>query len=242
MISIILDALILLICVLIIVHGIRAGFIKSVMGFLKGIVSFLVAYAFTPTVGAFINERFILPSVSGNISDTIRSLVEKSEGTSSVSDLFSEMPEPLLQIMNRYGATSGAVKESLATATGKEGAIKSASDAIAGPISGTISNCIAFIALFVASFIILVIVTAILDSVFHLPVLKTANKVLGAVFGVLEAFLFAYVISNLAGIACQALESVDPGLFGEKVVNDSFIMKFFVRTDFLKLISGVIKG
>ena len=63
MIGIAVDAVILIICVFIIIRGVRAGFIKSVMGLLKGIVSFIAAYAFTPYLGAFIKEKFILPSL-----------------------------------------------------------------------------------------------------------------------------------------------------------------------------------
>lgn len=243
MIGIAIDAVILLICVIIIIRGVRAGFIKSVMGLLKGVVSFIAAYAFTPYLGAFIKDRFVLPSLSGNIADTIRSVVRDAEGADAVSKILSGANEAVNNvgsILERYGVTAKEAADAASTAPTKEAAVKTAADTIAGPVAGTISNCIAFILIFIAVFLVLVLLTHILDSIFHLPVLNTANKVLGLIFGLLEAALFAYVLSNIAGFAVRALESVAPDIFGQKVIDGSYIMRFFIKLDLLKLISGVI--
>ncbi len=243
MMGIVIDAIILIICVIIIIRGIKAGFIKSVMGLLKGVVSFIAAYAFTPLLGGLIKDRFILPSLSGNIADTIRSVVRDAESVDAVSKIISgagNAVNNIGSIMERYGATAEDVADAAAASPTKEAAVKAAADTIADPVAGTIANCIAFILIFIAVFLVLVLLTHILDSIFHLPVLNTANKVLGLVFGILEAFLFAYVLSNIAGFTISALESVDPNVFGQKVIDGSFIMKFFIKIDLLKLISGVL--
>ena len=242
MIGILIDVLILIICTIIIIRGVRAGFIKSVMGLLKGIVSFIAAYAFTPLLGSLIKEKMILPSLSGNIADTLGSLVRNSEGVESVTKLISEAGDIVGGIMERYGVAPETVADAASSAPAKEAAVKSAADAIASPVAGTISNCIAFVAIFALVFLVLVIVTHILDTVFHLPVLNTANKVLGLVFGILEALLFAYILSNIAGFAVKALASVDTRMFGQKVIDSSYVMRFFIKLDLFKLLSGLIGG
>ena len=243
MIGIVIDALILVICVIIIIRSVRAGFIKSVMGLLKGVVSFIAAYAFTPYLGDFIRDKFILPSMSGNIADTIRSVVRDADGVSGVSKIISDAEKTVNSIgsmLERYGVTSQEAADAASAAPTKEAAVKAAADSIASPVAGIIANCIAFILIFITVFLILLLLTHILDSIFHLPVLNTANKVLGILFGVLEAFIFAYVLSNVFGFALRALESVDPNVFGQKVIDGSFIMRFFIKIDLLKLISGVL--
>ena len=245
MIGIVIDVIILIICVIIVIRGVRAGFIKSVMGLLKGIVAFIAAYAFTPYLGAFIRDKFILPPMSGNIADTIRSVVQDTDGVSGVSKLISEARDSVNSvgtILERYGVTAKEAADAASTAPTKEAAVNAAADTIASPVAGIISNCIAFILIFVVVFLVLVLLTHILDSIFHLPVLNTANKVLGLVFGILEALVFAYVLSNVAGFALRALESVAPNVFGQKVIDGSFIMRFFIKIDLLKLISGVLSA
>ncbi len=245
MIGILVDVLIFIVCVIIIIRGVRAGFIKSVMGLLKGVVAFIAAYAFTPLLGGFIKEKFILPSLSGNIADTIRSVVRDADGVEAVSKIISEANNAATNvggILERYGVTAQEAADAASTAPTKEAAVNSAADTIASPVAGTIANCIAFFLIFITVFLLLVILTHILDSVFHLPVLKTANKLFGLIFGIIEAFIFAYVLSNVAGFALRALESVDPNLFGQKVIDASFLMRFFIKIDLLKLISGVISA
>ena len=237
--SIVLDVLILAVCGLVIFRAARSGFIKSVMGLLRGITAFIAAYAFTPMVGRFIKERFILGSLSGNISDTIRSLTS-GDGAKNVADLFREVPDALGQIIGRYGADAGEIGKAVGGVASREAAIKTASDAIANPVAVTISNCIAFILIFAIVFLALVIVTAILDAVFHLPVLNGVNKAFGLIFGVAEALLFAWVISYVAAAAVRALGSVDPNTFGEQVIEKSYIMKFFLSFNLLGVIGNVL--
>lgn len=241
-VSIIVDALIVVVAVIIVVNGIRLGFVKSVMGLLKGIVSFIAAYAFTPYLGGFIKERFILPAMSSNISGTIGSLAEPSAGIKGVTDLFTDVPDAVRQIMDRYGSSGEAVHEAVAASTSRDAAVKSAADAIASPIAGTLSNCIAFVLIFAAVFLAFVIVTAILDKIFRLPVLNVANRAFGAAFGVLEAVIFAYVLSNVSAALIGYLGSVNPGLFGQRVIDNSHVMRFFLEHDIFSLFGGVFRG
>ena len=242
MIGVVADLLILGLSVFIIIRGVKSGFIKSVMRLVRGFVAFIAAYAFAPLLGGFINSRFILPSMSGSIAGTIRSLVEKSDGVRAVVDLFTEMPDAVKQITDRYGVTPETVTEAVASSPSKEAAINRAAETIAGGVSGVISNCIAFVIIFVAVFIALVILTVILDSVFHLPVLKTANKVFGTVFAIIEALLIAYVISNLFGAGVRALEPVNPAVFGQKVIDKTLIVRFFTKYDLFQMLVNVFRA
>ncbi len=242
MISIVADLVIVAICIFILIRGIKAGFIKSFMRLLRGVVAFIAAYAFTPTLGALINSRFILPAMSKGIGDTIRSLVEKTDGVQAVTDLFSQAPDAVTQILSRYGVSTGIVNEAIVSMPSKEAAVNGAAEAIAGPVSTMISNSIAFTLIFASVFILLAIVTVILDSVFHLPVLNTANRIFGAVFAVAEAFLLAYVLSNLAGAGFRAFAAFNPEMFGQKVIDRSYVMRFFAEHDFLNMIVNVIRG
>lgn len=238
--SIIIDVLIVAVCGIVIFMAVRSGFIKSVMGLLRGITAFVAAYAFTPIVGRFIKERFILGSLSGNISETIRSLTNGKEGSEGVAALFREVPDALKQIIGRYGADAGKIGETVEGISGKETAIKTASDAIANPVAVTISNCLAFILLFIAVYLLLVLLTVILDAVFHLPVLNGVNRAFGLVFGIAEALLLAWIISYVAAAAVRALGSVDPNTFGEQVISKSYVMRFFLSFNLLGVIGNVL--
>ena len=238
--SILLDGIILIVCAVIIFKSIKAGFIKSVMGLIKGIASFIAAYAFTGTLGNIIKEKFIIGGLSGNIEDTLHSLAPGGEGTQSLENLIKEMPDALNQIVERYGAQTDNLTQIVKDSPSGEDAVKKVADCIADPIAGSISNVIAFILIFAAVFIALTIITALLDAVFHLPVLHGANKLFGIAFGVAEALLFAFVLSYLGAELMKALGSVDSKLFGEQVIENSVILKFFSNHNLLDIIGNVI--
>ena len=112
-------------------------------------------------------------------------------------------------------------------------------DYIAQPVADLLSGAAAFLGLFLAAFIVLSLVTLLLDAVFHLPVLNSANRLFGLVFGVAAAALFAFLFSSAAASIITGLGSVDSKLFGAHVVESSIVMRFFSSVDLFGLVETV---
>ena len=87
--SFILDAILIVMCIVCVAVGTKRGFVKTVMSLLSSVISAIAAYTFTPYFANFIKEKFLMESVSGGIADTIRSLVPASDGSYDLSSLFS---------------------------------------------------------------------------------------------------------------------------------------------------------
>ena len=95
------DVIVLAICASIIFRAVKHGFVKSVMGLVKGVVAFIAAYAFTPVVGDYIYKNFALDRISDAISTSIKSLSEGAAGTFDLAGMYEEMPEMLRHIIER---------------------------------------------------------------------------------------------------------------------------------------------
>ena len=78
-----------------------------------------------------------------------------------------------------------------------------------------------------AALIALKLITFILDLICRLPVLATLNSLLGFVFGLANALIGAWVITNLAVGLTHALNAVKPDIFNQSVIDGSIIVKFF---------------
>ncbi len=240
--SIAIDIIIAVVCVTAAIKAYKAGLVKSVMRLVKGIASFIAAYAFSPTFGDWICDNIVLGRVSDGIRKTIESLSRTESGSFNLSKMFGEMPDSLLQIIERYKVDKGALGgmcENVTDASAE--AVDKLSVYIAEPISHSLSNAAAFVLIFIGAFLALSIATYIVDAVFHLPVLNGVNKFLGLVFGVAEALLFAVLLSSAAAAIVTALGSYDSNLFGEHVVNNSIIMKLFSSVDLFGLIDISVK-
>lgn len=240
--NLIFDGIVLAAALLSIILGAKRGFIKSVMGVCTLIAALFVAYAFTPPLSAYIESRPFIRSISSSITDTIKSLSANDRGTYDLDRLFADMPDAFRQIVDRYKADPEELMESVSPAADSAaGTVDTLSDLIAEPVAGAISGALAFLGLFVATVIALKILTWLLDLIFQLPVLKSANSMLGFLFGVVAALVWAWVLSSLSVTLIGAMSSISPDLFSETIVDNTVIIKFFSSLNLNELLDYVIR-
>lgn len=235
------DGLLLAVAVVVIIIGAKRGFIKSIMGICTLVAALFVAFAFTPTVSVYIEETAFMRDISGNISDTITSLSQNEEDSYNLSRLFSEMPDAFKQILDRYNANERELADAISpTPDADKSTVDDLSTMIADPVVSAVSGVLAFLALFVLSVIVLKLLTWILDLVFQLPVLKTANTLLGLVVGVLNALVWMWVLSALSVIFIRAMSSVSPEYFSETLIENTVLLQFFATDGFGNVLRMVI--
>ena len=107
--------------------------------------------------------------------------------------------------------------------------VKKVAEFIADPIADSISSTIAFVSIFVGVFIVLSILTKTVDTVFHLPVLNSVNKLFGLLFGGVEALILVIFICNAGSALILAFGSLDSSTFGQNLLDSTFIMKNVMR-------------
>ena len=232
----VLDLVLLGICFLVIFFSAKRGFVRSIMGFASKIIALVVAYTFTPAVSEFIKTRFLMSPLSSSISSAIKSYVAVGEGYD-----FSSISERIPDVLERY-LISGediAAKVDAAGKTGEE-ALRYVSEQIADKVCGMIATAIAFVGLFVVTCFALWLVTVIVDAIFKLPVLRTANTVLGVVFGVFSAALIALVYCAAVSMLVGALGAVAPKYFGADVLERTIIVKYLANKDILDITKNLI--
>lgn len=238
----VIDIILVAVSVLIIFKAARNGLVKSVMGLLKGVVSLIAAYAFTPALSEWLYEKFVLRQISGSIADSISSMSQTEAGKFNLEKMFGDMPDVLNQIITRYGADKAHLGEMCTGLTeGSSETVNHIANYIADPVASGISTSIAFIVLFVGIFLALSLLTYVVDAVFHLPVLHGVNKMLGLLFGVAEALLFCVLLGYGASMLMGYLGSLDSGIFGESVVQNSVIMRMMSSLDLLGIAEGIVK-
>lgn len=235
------DGIILAVGIIAIIVSAKRGFIKSIMGICTLIAALFVAFAFTPNVSRYIENSPIIMEVSENISDTLKSLSRKDTDSYDLARLFTDMPDSFQQILDRYGADASDLKETVTPAPDAAAEdVSDLSELIADPVVSAISGVLAFLALFVVTVIVLKLLTWILDLIFQLPVLKTANTLLGLVVGVVNALVWAWVLSALSVIFIRAMSSISPEYFSETLIENTIILRFFADDNFGNILRMVI--
>lgn len=235
------DIVILAICVFTVIRAYKKGLVKSVMGFARGLVSLIAAYAFTPTLAEFIYDKFLLGGISGGISESIASLSKVGEGVFDLDAMFAEMPETLSRIIGRYGTDSDALGKLCDGLSGVgDDAVSRVSEFIASPVANGLSVAIAFILLIAVFNFALGVLTFIVDAIFHLPVLNGANKLLGLGFGIAQAAVLCIVLGYAASLLMGYLGSLDGELFGSHAIDSSLIMRTMSSFDLFGINTAAI--
>ncbi|MBQ8187460.1 MAG: CvpA family protein, partial [Clostridia bacterium] len=94
--------------------------------------------------------------------------------------------------------------------------------------------------LFLAVLIVLSLMTGLLDLIFTLPVLRSANMLLGFLLGVVEAAFFACLLATVMSVLIQSLGAIDPGTFGTDVVDDTIICRFVLKHNMLERLMSAL--
>lgn len=238
--SFFLDALLIVICLAIIIVSTKRGFVRSLLGLVSKIVALIAAYTFTPALASFLKTRYILDSLVGNIQTTLRQYVFVN-GEYNFSALTENIPDGVSNLLSRYGVTSEKLSESISSAqSGGEEALRSVSRAIADPVASMISTAAAFILIFFAACLVLWIVTAVINAAFKLPVLNTANTVMGFVFGVCSAVIVMFAYSTLVSVLVSSLGAISQDRFGAHVIESTLLVKFFSQPGLISIVQNII--
>lgn len=243
MINLLLDVLVIAVMAGSIIYGYKKGFVKSLMSLVSGIVSVFVAYTFTPMLSAWLNTKYILDAISKGIAETFASAAKTSGDVAGeiVYDLTKMFENPQIKtIIERFGADAGAV-EGVAGEAEIVGfdMINKLAVTVAKPVANTVSTVAAFLILFIGAAVVLKIVTLIISGLFKLPVLKSMDKALGIVSGIICAAFLGWVLSLAIEVALSALVTVAPGVVTENTFNNTIIVKFFAENSILDLFSKI---
>lgn len=225
--SLVLDAIILFFVICIVWSAARRGFVRAFMNLLTTVASFIVAYVYTPTLAAIIDEKLILSPITGDIHATLRSLAlnPKTE-LFDLDKLAADVPAPLVNMLDRYNVDLNEFLDKIRGLVDcPEETVYGFAEEIATPVSSVISAALAFIIILLGASIVLKLITELLDYIFMLPALKSANTVLGVIFGVIEGAAVACVLAMALSNLVQIMGSIDPNLFGADVLENTLICK-----------------
>ncbi len=223
----ILDVVAIIIFLLTVISCRRKGFFRSFFGLIKVILALVVAYTFMPTVAYFYRTSFVERLVSRNVAERINVLAQKTADGLNLNKLFADMPSEFSDILSRYGADGKKLAERFGAI--EDAALDSVNDlasSITSKVVHGISDTLAFATLFIASLIILTVVIWLMGMILKLPVLSGIDKGLGFIFGLISGILLVWIYSNLITYAVETIEILKPGILGQNVIDNTFIVKY----------------
>jgi uncharacterized membrane protein required for colicin V production len=198
----ILDVLILVIFFGTIINYTGKGFVKSILGFGRTLISAVLTWVFGPTLANVIADRIIGNKIAEKTYNILAAGFEGTAETFDLSQLFKQAPEGFVRLVQRFGGNLADLETKFGNMTAAtQQDLVALSDSIAQPITTVISKLFGYLLVFLASYLLFALLAMLLTKIFELPLLKQINRflgfLLGLAFGVLNTFIFCFFSTYL---------------------------------------------
>lgn len=179
-----------------VVLGYFRGFIKTILSMAAVVLCVIVAKEYCDAVAAWLSRTYVHPALVSAVSNAISTNL--SGGAQAI---LNAVPDAVTQAASAAGVSVSALVEGISTADVTPVAERIATAAEQTMLGGLLQAA-AFVALFLALRLLAGILIFIIDIAFKLPVLKTVNRAVGAVFGALKGVV--WVLVGILGLSAVA--------------------------------------
>ena len=171
----------------------KKGLIASVSHLLSLIGGIIFARMFSFVLDGFLYRRVFEPLLHDTVKATLSGALESAEaGANAAMDAVLASANEIVAKFSSLGLSLPEIArpEGIADA---DALTQSVAAEIAAPIATWLSEMCAYIVLFFVGYIILRIVFSLLNLLAKLPIIKSVNRLLGAVVGLLLAALYTFI-------------------------------------------------
>lgn len=204
------DVLLILIMLSNIIIGIRLGFVKALLTFVRFIAAYVLAKLYSVKLTSYIIENTNWENaLSEKIGKSLSSFLAKNPNAQSWREQvnLTNMPD----LLEKYA------QELLDTAS------KSLTD-FAEYLSDNLARLslelVSFVAIFVSVLILARLLIAILDALSKLPLINTANRLGGALIGAVKGLLYCFLFATLLYLANMlGMDSLSPAINASKWIS-----------------------
>lgn len=228
--SFLLDLIIIAIAAFTIYFAAKNGFVKTAISAISFVLAIVVTSMFATPLANTLKETSIADTVETATTEAItNALINDPVGVEGLLDGKSEEFNKLLTLAQIDKSELAAWYES--NIVNSDNGTSLIASRIAEPIVDIVATTVALIVLFIGTQIVLSIAAFFLNRVASLPILRTANKALGIVLGVVLALLrvclFCFVmnllIENSAFIGNDFISGLNP--------ESTFLFEMFSKID-----------
>lgn len=221
------DTVLVLLFAVMVIYGIKEGFVRMALNTVAVFVAFIIAKTLSPGFASAFYNTFLSERVYESIQDKLAVSGNSGQAAKQAAAVLESIPEFAANIANSIGIDlNGLTSQVKQMELSGASLARDLTDKVAAPILTAVMQVVMFVVLLIIFYLILLVVIRIVDRVFKLPVLKTANRFLGGILGVVKGGVLVFLICVVLGL-----------LFGSG--GDSFISKSVESSYLVDFVNGI---
>lgn len=222
----ILDVILIGIIVFIVIISAKKGFISGT----KSILSLVITVILLSSLQGSMLDSLQKTAFGEGVRKTVTKNVEKVYKTEKFSaDADTTDTEQALVICNAMSLPAfwaDSLEDEIVSFSEIQ---KNVMEVITDAITQMIMRIVAFVLLLIMVRVFAFLAIMLLETLFHLPILKTINRSLGAIIGIFNALLIIYIICGVVGafVPADQISSVT------EVMDNTILVKHFYNNNLL---------
>lgn len=208
----VLDGAVILVVILMILWGYRRGFARSIVQLVGCLVALAVSFAASGPLAEGVFDRFMADKLQASVQTTVEESLSAGAFTvpEALSTALESLPATVRNVLGLYELDT-ADKILQADPDGWEPSAASLASRlvtnVVRPVTVSLLRMACFLALFLLLLVVVSILAALVGRVFHLPVLRQIDGVLGAVVGAVQGVILAFALVTVLTLIASTGDS-----------------------------------
>lgn len=181
-----------------VLFGIYRGFVSSVLGAGGTLISFALAFHFSPKLTAIVQGNVSLQETLGHYTDLSSRIGDLDLALTNVRELGAEKIGEIVAKVGLPGPLADLLQVNLAgQAYAGAAGVNTVQDYVTQTVLAACINIICFVVCFAVAFVLVALVVNLLKAVFKFPVLKQLDGLAGGAFGLLRGLVICFALFAL---------------------------------------------
>ena len=242
MVSLIIDIVFAIICLILIIRNASRGFIKSFMAFARTILAVFLAYLFNAPLAGLFDEKIFRGLATGWVHNAFLS-TDDGTGVYHLHTLFDGVPDWFTNVLMRSGADEETIQKYFHSGEGAPiEIVEQFSNSVGALLSSLISTIVAVIVIFIVVELLLLLVGVLLNKAGKLPVIKLINILLGACIGGLFSFAISLLLSTAVIWIIGFGAGYNADIFSGDIITNSLFLNFFHEHNIWQVLKNIVIG
>ena len=199
-----------------IIDGRKKGFVKMILSVVATVIALFIAKEYAEPVANWINESF----VHGRIVESISRAISDSVGSGAAA-IANALPDYIVRAAEAIGLSAKEITADLGSNVTSVQAAEQICTAVEGAFIVPAIKIVSFFIIFAIGSAVLNFAASFINGIFKLPLIKSVNKLLGAILGGVKGLIAVLII----GLVFWLISSIAPETLFAAAVENSAIIK-----------------
>lgn len=194
----IVDGVLLALIVLVVVASAKKGFVKSVMDSLALVISAIATYKLFQPVSKALYDGFVYDMVRTKLVRSIEDSYNTLSFQEKITRMTDTLPESGIRLAKSFGINIDALINTVTESTTDKELVDQFLNKVAYDAVFFIYEIVVFVIMFILLALVVKLLAKFISSILEkIPVLGTANTLLGGVLGIVKAVALVFVVCTV---------------------------------------------